>query len=249
MAEQALGVRAELVGLPAVLKALMDGPKHRQEIKDIVEEALQPDEALREQLSNGREKWWNYVLWGTTTMSKAGWMTKDGAGTWSITAAGRSAITEMTEPETLRREANRLYAVWKKATLPATRRAWLVRGSSVRGANLVNHWLVEGWCSLAASQLPEIDSTTEKDALVAMAEVAYAHLKHNERASKTAELVDFVTRTNSPSYGVGCDTGSRSPAALDRSRRCWCATTTSPSTSQRINLFGPLPSSYAEFLA
>lgn len=48
----------------------------------------------------------------------------------------------------------------------------------------------------AASQLPEVDGTTEKAVLVALAEVAYAHLKHNDRTAKIAELVDFVTRMN-----------------------------------------------------
>jgi 5-methylcytosine-specific restriction protein B len=179
-----------------VLNALLDGPVHRLQIKDIVEQQLHPDEALREHLAAGVEKWWNYVAWGSTTMSKVGWITKDGSGNWSITESGRTALDGFTEPDALRREANRLYAEWRKSTLPPTRRAWLIRGSSVRGANLVHQWLAEGWCSLAASQLPEIDNATEKDALVAMAENAYAHLKHNERASKTSELVDFVTRMN-----------------------------------------------------
>jgi hypothetical protein len=194
--DRSLAVEAQSVGLPVALNALLDGPVHRLQIKDIVEQQLQPDEALREQLATGVAKWWNYVAWGSTTMSKVGWITKDGSGNWSITDSGRAALAEFTEPDTLRREANRLYTEWRKSTLPPTRRAWLIRGSSVRGANLVHQWLAEGWCSLAASQLPEIDSATEKDSLVAMAETAYAHLKHNERASKTAELVDFVTRMN-----------------------------------------------------
>lgn len=152
MAERSLAVEAQSVGLPVVLNALLNGPVHRLQIKDIVEQQLHPDEALREQLATGVEKWWNYVAWGSTTMSKVGWITKDGSGNWSITKSGRSAVAKLTDPDALRREANRLYAEWRKSTLPPTRRAWLIRGSSVRGANLVHQWLAEGWCSLAASQ-------------------------------------------------------------------------------------------------
>jgi 5-methylcytosine-specific restriction enzyme B len=196
MVGRSLAVEAQSTGMAAVLNALLDGPVHRLVIKDIVEKQLQPDEELREQTSNGIEKWWNYVTWGSTTMSKVGWITKDGSGNWQITGAGRSAAAQFTATDALRREANRLYAEWRKSTLPPTRRAWLIRGSSVRGANLVHQWLGEGWCSLAASQLPEVDTTTDKETLVALAEDAYAHLKHHERTAKIAELVDFMTRMN-----------------------------------------------------
>ena len=135
MAGRSLAVEAQSAGLPVVLDALLDGPAHRLAIKDIVEKRLQPDDELREQTTTGVEKWWNYVAWGSTTMSKVGWITKDGSGNWAITDAGRSAATHFTATDALRREANRLYAEWRKSTLPPTRRAWLIRGSSVRGAN------------------------------------------------------------------------------------------------------------------
>jgi len=196
MAERSLAVEAQSLGLPTVLNALLSGPRHRLELKDIVEHALQPDDALRAQLDNGVERWWNYVAWGSTTMSKVGWIAKDGSGTWSITDAGRAALATFTEPDSLRREANRLYAEWRKSTLPPTRRGWLIRGSSVRGASLIHQWLEEGFCSLAASQMPAIEMDIDKKALVELAEVAYAHLKHNERVAKTGELVDFITRMN-----------------------------------------------------
>jgi len=44
----------------------------------------------------------------------------------------------------------------EETPLPA-KRAWMVRGSSVDGFNLVPDWLSEGFVSLSASQLAHLD--------------------------------------------------------------------------------------------
>ena len=50
-------------------------------------------------------------------------------------------------------ESDRLYEEWKASQPePARQRAWLVRGFSVLGANIVPERLAHGFCSLAASQ-------------------------------------------------------------------------------------------------
>jgi len=45
---------------------------------------------------------------------KAGWMIKD-KGQWSLTDEGRAAYAAFPDPEDFQREANKLYAAWKKA--------------------------------------------------------------------------------------------------------------------------------------
>src|SRR5262249_33878113 len=62
------------------------------------------------------------------------------------------------------------------STEPArTRRAWLVRGSSVRGHDLVPTWLDEGWCSLEGSKLPPEATVATTDDLRAVVNEAYEH--------------------------------------------------------------------------
>jgi len=39
-------------------------------------------------VSTGDPQWLNDFLWKTTNLVKAGWITKDGRGTWTITEAG-----------------------------------------------------------------------------------------------------------------------------------------------------------------
>ena len=75
------------------------------------------------------------------------------------------------------------------------RRAWLVRGSSVRGANVVSEWLTGGSVSLSASQLRAISPHGISEAeLREIAASDYEHLKHQELKSKLNEIVAFVTK-------------------------------------------------------
>ena len=89
---------------------------------------------------------------------------------------------------------NRLYNEWNDARKEQQRRAWLLRGSSVLGTNLVPGWLAEGWVSLPASQLRKIDPSISGEELAAAAAEDYDHLKHQEQKSKVDETVTFVTR-------------------------------------------------------
>ena len=169
-------------------------PMHRQQVMAELKARLAPSGEDVEIQSNNHEKWWSYIAWGTTDMTLAGWMTKSD-GDWAITDAGRAALVRYQDPAELRLAAKKLYKDAKLTTTElATRRAWLVRGSSVLGMNLVPQWLDEGWCSLAASQLPMIEPGVSRDQLAALADSAYEHLKHQERRSKVEEIVDFVTR-------------------------------------------------------
>lgn len=100
------------------------GKATRQEIRDrvLADIPLVDDELELNTASTPRgvTNW----LWYTTNLVKAGWMTKDGRGTWSITDSGRAALEAFPDAVAFDREAARLYQVWEngqKAALSAGR--------------------------------------------------------------------------------------------------------------------------------
>jgi len=168
----------------------------RQQVVDHLASALQPTSEEKEPDKNGRPAWETRFMWQTLGMVKAGWITKDGSGVWTVTPSGREALDHYPDPQSLRLASYRAYRDWAKASKPAQRRAWLVRGSSVLGVNVVPEWLAEGFCSLAASQLRAPRAAVTAAELEEMAKVDYAHLKHHELKAKVEEIVAFVTKFN-----------------------------------------------------
>jgi 5-methylcytosine-specific restriction protein B len=75
-----------------------------------------------------------------------------------------------------------------------TQRAWLVRGSSVNGRDLVPVWLRKGSISLAGSHLKEVQPGISRDELKPMVEQDYAHLSYAARAEKLDEFHAFLTK-------------------------------------------------------
>ncbi len=127
-------------------------------------------------------------VWQTTNL------TKDGSGTWTITPAGRDVLARISDPTAFYQESARLFAEWKKERDRTRRRAWLVRGSSVSGVNLVPEWLTGGFTSLAASQLRPISAGIGLEELEAQATEDYSHLTRHETKAKVEEIVSFVSR-------------------------------------------------------
>ena len=79
--------------------------------------------------------------------------------------------------------------------LPApVKRAWMVRGTSVDGFNLVPEWLREGFVSLSASQLSSLDPSTDYDELKQAVETAYQHKSYAYRGQRLEELDRFMRR-------------------------------------------------------
>lgn len=74
------------------------------------------------------------------------------------------------------------------------RRAWLVRGSSVRGRDLVPTWLEQNFVSLQASRLPALDPDLDRDAIKALVDEHYSDVSYNQRQQKSDELYSFLTR-------------------------------------------------------
>lgn len=153
-----------------------------------------PDETELDK--NGRPSWHTRFLWTSVGMVKAGWMTKDGGGVWAATPRGQEALAQHPDPESFRLAAHAAYREWEKASKPAQRRAWLIRGSSVLGVNITPDWLAEGYCSLAASQLRSPRAAVTSAEIEEMAKADYGHLKHHELKAKVDEIVAFVTKVN-----------------------------------------------------
>lgn len=76
----------------------------------------------------------------------------------------------------------------------AGRRAWLVRGSSVNGSNLVPIWLEEGLVSLAASALRPVEPGLDRAEIKAIVDEDYQHKSYAARKEKTGEFHAFLSR-------------------------------------------------------
>lgn len=174
--------------------AAQDGPTSKDVIVAHAGERFPPSDDELDTVSNGFPRWANDLLWKTTDLSKAGWISKDGRGGWTITDAGREALARFEDPVAFQLEARRLFNEWNEARKVPTRRAWLIRGSSVLGANVVAQWLTEAFASLAASQLREITAGTSAGEIEAAARSDYDHLKHQELKAKVDEILAFTTK-------------------------------------------------------
>jgi 5-methylcytosine-specific restriction protein B len=172
------------------------GPLHRSDVFAHLDRKVAPTDAERALVgSTGKEDWLVQVDWTATGLVKVGWITKD-RGTWSVTDAGREALDRYLDPTDFFNAEEEAYRRWTREQQKPTRRAWLVRGSSVLGTNLVPNWLAESYCSIAASQLAEIQPGIAADMLKTQAEHDYAHLKYHEQKTKVDEIVSFVTRVS-----------------------------------------------------
>ena len=137
----------------------------RAEVVAWAEQAVPPTDDERSVIaSNGRERWLYQFLWATTGLVKAGYVTKDGRGTWSITSEGKAALAAAPGPVEFLAVVDKRYKEWEGTRKSHKRRAWLVRGTSVLGSNVVPDWLSNGFVSVAGAQLnaPNQDTTVDE---------------------------------------------------------------------------------------
>jgi 5-methylcytosine-specific restriction enzyme B len=80
-----------------------------------------------------------------------------------------------------------------EAPAPA-KRAWMVRGSNVDGYNLVPDWLRDGFVSLSASQLGNVDPGIGYDQLKQAVETGYQHKSYAYRGQRLEEIDRFLRR-------------------------------------------------------
>jgi len=86
---------------------------------------------------------------------------------------------------------------WRGSAAPvaeesAGRRAWLVRGSNVKGVDMVSTWRAEGWCSQPASHLPEVPADIDRDDLKALVDSHYQGVSYSQKEQKLEEFDTFL---------------------------------------------------------
>ncbi len=170
------------------------GPSAVQRVEQHLAESVRPTTDESGLRGNGQPEWAYRNRWTSTQMVHAGFITKDGTGVWDITEAGRQAFSQSPNAVSLFEAVRGGEKVWKASHAPAQRRAWLLRGSSVLGVNVIFEWLEHGFCSLAGSQLRPIDVGINADELRSAATEDYGHLKHHELKAKVEEILAFVTK-------------------------------------------------------
>ena len=74
------------------------------------------------------------------------------------------------------------------------KRAWLVRGSIVDGHDLVPSWLQDGFTSLRAARLREVEPGTTRAELKAILEEDYSQSSYAAKAAKLDEFHAFLSR-------------------------------------------------------
>ena len=112
------------------------------------------------------------------------------------------------------------------------RRAWLVRGSSVDGHDLIPRWREQGFASLRASKLREVGPDVTRDELKAIVNEDYSQTSYAAKAAKVDEFHAFLSRmqvddviatTSQGRLYVGTITGPaeyvKSPDGLSNLRR------------------------------
>jgi 5-methylcytosine-specific restriction enzyme B len=80
------------------------------------------------------------------------------------------------------------------------RRAWLVRGSSVDGRDLVPVWLVKGSVSLAGASLRPVVPPVAREELRGIVEEDYQHRSYSAREAKVSEFDAFCNRMRPGDY-------------------------------------------------
>lgn len=90
------------------------GSARRGDIWTEVQQAYPLSGTELETLSNGQQRGLNDWLWLTTSLVKAGWLAKDGNGTWTITEGGRVALEEYEDRVAFVEAAQAGYANWTR---------------------------------------------------------------------------------------------------------------------------------------
>ena len=137
-------------------------------------------------------------------------------------------------------------------------RAWLVRGTSVKGTSIVPEWIDEGFMSLPASMLPMLPPDASDEDIKAAVDSGYSTLGYSQREAKFEEILGQFPghygrgssrATGSPRSHCRLSAGasgsaSNSSAGLACGCRSKCHTTTSRLTRRRTRSSWPRGSAY-----
>ncbi len=98
------------------------------------------------------------------------------------------------EGQHVRTEDFRAFLEERGVLVALPRRAWLVRGSSVDGHDLVPSWRRDGFASLRASKLREVEPGIGRPELKAIVDEDYSQTSYAAKAAKLDEFHAFLSR-------------------------------------------------------
>nr|NLI49276.1 AAA domain-containing protein [Propionibacterium sp.] len=98
------------------------------------------------------------------------------------------------EAQHVRTEDFRAFLEERGVLVALPRRAWLVRGSSVDGHDLVPSWRRDGFASLRASKLREVEPGIGRPELKAIVDEDYSQTSYAAKAAKLDEFHAFLSR-------------------------------------------------------
>jgi len=98
------------------------------------------------------------------------------------------------ERQHVRTEDFRAFLEEKGVLVALPRRAWLVRGSSVDGHDLVPGWRRDGFASLRASKLREVEPGIARPELKTIVDEDYSQTSYAAKAAKLDEFHAFLSR-------------------------------------------------------
>lgn len=107
---------------------------------------------------------------------------------------GRASQTQQLTASDLKELLRTRAEETREEETPTAKRAWMVRGSSVDGFNLVPEWLREGFVSLSASQLTKVDPNASYGELRNAVDEGYEHKSYAYREQRLAEFDRFLRR-------------------------------------------------------
>ena len=137
------------------------------------------------------------------------------------------------EAQHVRTEDFRAFLEEKGVLVALPRRAWLVRGSSVDGHDLVPAWRRDGFASLRASKLREVEPGVGRPELKVIVDEDYSQTSYAAKAAKLDEFHAFLSRmqvgdvvatTSQGQFFVGTVRAGgyvKSPDGLSNLRRGW----------------------------
>jgi len=178
--------------LRALLEVLRDAetPLPRKEVYARVRDRVSFTEREKSLNASGNPRGDLLLGFRLGGLGRVGLVARTTAG-FSLTDAGREFLVKHPDVN-LDRVLGQLYRAKTKVLQPATRRAWLVRGSSVGGINVVPNWLEDGFVSLRAQRLPPTATAADWSEVVAAVDTAYASRGVAYRRRKATEYERFL---------------------------------------------------------
>jgi 5-methylcytosine-specific restriction protein B len=172
--------------------AQAEGPLPIDEVRALVQERVTYTEREASRTERGEVRGDNYLGFRFGYLTTLGVIRRTG-GQLEITEEGRRFLREHPD-EDLEMVYRRLYSEHRAAHQAPQRRAWLIRGSSVAGVNVVPRWLQGGFISLRAQRLWQVPPASDRAGIEVAVAAAYPTRGVAYQRRKAGEYERFLHR-------------------------------------------------------